>query len=66
VLKEILEELSASPLELTGTLFDGDTLDEIISDIENTIPEDFPKVDTDLETEHKCPKCGYEWSGTTT
>lgn len=66
VLKEILEELAASPLELTGTLFDGDVLDEIISDIDADITDAFPTVDTDLETEHKCPKCGYEWSGSTT
>ena len=65
VLKEILEELAASPLELTGTLFDGDVLDEIISDIDADITDVFPSVDTDLETEHQCPKCGYEWSGTT-
>ena len=26
-------------------------------------PEEFPPVDEDLPTEHRCPKCGYEWSG---
>lgn len=26
-------------------------------------PEDFPEVDGDLETDYRCPKCGYEWSG---
>ncbi len=65
VLKEILEELAATPLELSGTLFDGDVLDEIISDIDADITDAFPSVDTDLETEHQCPKCGYEWSGST-
>ena len=24
----------------------------------------FPAVDENLPTEHTCPKCGYEWSGT--
>jgi len=28
-------------------------------------PEDFPEYDEDIETEHRCPKCGYEWSGST-
>ena len=28
-------------------------------------PEDFPEVDEDIETEHRCPSCGYEWSGKT-
>lgn len=26
-------------------------------------PEDFAEYDETIETEHKCPKCGYEWSG---
>jgi hypothetical protein len=28
-------------------------------------PEDFPAYDDDIETTHQCPKCGYEWSGST-
>lgn len=28
-----------------------------------TAPEDFPEFDESIETEHKCPKCGYTWSG---
>lgn len=26
-------------------------------------PDDFPAFDEDIDTEHRCPKCGYEWSG---
>lgn len=26
-------------------------------------PDDFPAVDETIETEHRCPKCGYQWSG---
>ena len=26
-------------------------------------PMDFPAYDEGIETEHTCPKCGYEWSG---
>ena len=26
-------------------------------------PSDFPTYDDDTPTEHRCPKCGYEWSG---
>jgi hypothetical protein len=26
-------------------------------------PAEFPTYDEDIETEHRCPKCGYEWSG---
>jgi ParB-like chromosome segregation protein Spo0J len=28
-------------------------------------PDEFPEVDDDIETEHRCPSCGYEWSGKT-
>ena len=30
---------------------------------EKESPEDFDEYDEDLETQHRCPKCGYEWSG---
>lgn len=26
-------------------------------------PTDFPSFDDDIETDYKCPSCGYEWSG---
>lgn len=26
-------------------------------------PSDFPTYDDDTPTAHRCPKCGYEWSG---
>ena len=26
-------------------------------------PDEFATVDENIETEHTCPKCGYEWSG---
>ena len=26
-------------------------------------PEEFQTYDENIDTEHKCPKCGYEWSG---
>jgi len=26
-------------------------------------PDEFPEYGDDIETEFKCPKCGYEWSG---
>lgn len=26
-------------------------------------PSAFPSVDADIETTHRCPSCGYEWSG---
>lgn len=29
----------------------------------NTGPADFPEVDENIETQHQCPRCGYEYSG---
>ena len=26
-------------------------------------PSDFPEVGDDIQTDYKCPMCGYEWSG---
>ncbi|MFF4403822.1 ParB/RepB/Spo0J family partition protein [Streptomyces sp. NPDC001404] len=26
-------------------------------------PEDFPSFDEGIDTEYRCPKCSYEWSG---
>jgi rubrerythrin len=26
-------------------------------------PEDFAEVNENIETQHQCPKCGYQWSG---
>lgn len=26
-------------------------------------PDQFPEFDEDIPTQHRCPKCNYEWSG---
>ena len=33
--------------------------------IDSEPPDEFAEVDDDIETEHRCPSCGYEWSGKT-
>ena len=46
--------------------FNSDDLEGILeSETEQIAPEDFDEVDDDIETEHRCPSCGYEWSGKT-
>lgn len=30
---------------------------------EEEAPEEFAEVDEEIETEYRCPSCGYEWSG---
>lgn len=61
-LKEILSELKASEfenMELTG--FDLHELERVLA--ESDAPKDFPAMNDDIAVEHKCPKCGYVWSG---
>jgi|TARA_B100000085_G_scaffold91384_1_gene82583 hypothetical protein len=44
--------------------FSQDDLDGILeTEAEVLPPEDFAEVDDDITTEHRCPSCGYEWSG---
>ena len=44
--------------------FSQDDLDGILeTEVETLPPEDFDEVDDDITTEHRCPSCGYEWSG---
>lgn len=55
---------------LTDDVFEGFDLD--LTGFENTdflndekqleSPEDFKEFDENIDTDHKCPKCGYEWS----
>jgi ParB-like chromosome segregation protein Spo0J len=46
-------------LELTG--FDQAEFEALLR--KQSPPEEFPEYDESVETEHKCPKCGYVWSG---
>ena len=44
--------------------FEPEDLTELMDDSTDAeAPEDFKDVDEDIETEHRCPSCGYEWSG---
>ena len=44
--------------------FQPEDLTELMDDrTDAESPEDFKDVDEDIETEHRCPSCGYEWSG---
>ena len=47
-----------------SAFFSQDDLDGILeTEAEVLPPEDFAEVDDDITTEHRCPSCGYEWSG---
>jgi ParB-like chromosome segregation protein Spo0J len=65
-LANLLSDLATSENGLLGTGYSADLLDDLIKDIETPLTDEFEKVDVDLATEHRCPKCGYEWSGKST
>lgn len=62
-LAELLRELAETDEQLLGTAFDGDYLDDLIAENKSSTLQDFPAFDENLETQYKCPKCMYEWSG---
>ncbi len=56
----LLRELKDSPdIKLTG--FDDAELARLMKEVE--APSEFNQFDENLPVQHKCPKCGYEWSG---
>jgi ParB-like chromosome segregation protein Spo0J len=62
--ERLLLELLAELPDLDGTGYDPGDLAELEKTLaELAPPAEFPAFDEDLETEHRCPKCGYEWSG---
>ena len=56
-----LADLEAIGFDVSLTGFLPGELEDVDVDLES--PDDFDEVDEGLETEHRCPKCGYEWSG---
>ena len=54
---------------LDGLVLPGSELNELLQGIiaaapvEPEAPTEFPAYDENIETQHQCPSCGYEWSG---
>jgi ParB-like chromosome segregation protein Spo0J len=65
LLQELVYELSQQDeidLELTG--FDDAELGKLLKEV--APPEDFDDLDPEgISVDHECPKCGYQWSGST-
>jgi hypothetical protein len=59
-MNKLIEQSGEMATELLATLA---AMPEWVEPVEVVPPEEFPEFDEDIETEHKCPKCGYEWSG---
>ncbi len=67
-LAEVIKEIDAmlGPEEVERMLpYTGNELEDLMAllDGDDKAPDDFPEYDNDIDTEYKCPKCEYEWSG---
>ena len=62
-LVELLGELRATPEQLVATGFDDKRFAELVAQMTPEPPDQFGEYGDELRTEHKCPSCGYEWSG---
>ena len=62
-------------VELSSALLELDAVGYEIADLGFTpaqassgdveVPDDFPEFSEESATSHQCPKCGYEWNGST-
>lgn len=58
----LLQPMSETDRTIAG--YDDGDVQELLTSLEEiSAPEEFPEYDDDIETEYRCPKCGYEWSG---
>jgi len=62
------DDLLATELELLDGFdaielgFDDGEIDDLLTPEDMEIPDGFDEVDDEeIETEHECPECGYEW-----
>lgn len=64
-LLDLLEAAKDTEDGLSGLGYDEQDLGRLAAELrplEPEAPEGFPTFDDTLPTEHRCPKCGYEWS----
>ena len=60
--EQVLNDLNTG-VDLSG-MFRDDELEALMSTLVPPVaPEDFSEYDEDIDIEHCCPKCGYQWSG---
>lgn len=61
-LNAILADLAAVD-KLEGTGWDADDVDRMLANsVDFEAPKDFKSYDENIETQHECPKCGYQWN----
>ena len=63
-LAAILSEVAETDtLALLGSGWTADALTALAAKVSPAQPETFREYGDDIEIEHTCPRCGYEWSG---
>ncbi len=68
LLQQEVMSLSLADFDLDLLGFDEKELSSLLDPEQldaDEAPEEFKEVDDDIETDHRCPSCGYEWSGKT-
>lgn len=67
LLVQELHQLSEQGQELETLGFDEAELNNLLSLLPDTdaapSPDDFKSYGDDIDTDYRCPSCGYEWSG---
>ena len=61
LLKLELADLKAFDVDLSLTGFTSLEVNDLLA--EARAPDEFGAYDEDIDIEHRCPKCGYSWSG---
>jgi ParB-like chromosome segregation protein Spo0J len=60
-LKDQLQELDTGDFDMTATGWNDKELEFLMTVA--APPDEFATVDENIDTQHRCPKCGYEYSG---
>jgi ParB-like chromosome segregation protein Spo0J len=58
-----LQEISEDGFDLTLTGFEAKEIENLFLGKEKESPDEFEEFSEEIETDYKCPKCAYEWSG---
>lgn len=65
MLDALLRDIETGSPEIREMLADLAAREGLYSGAQPDAPEEFGEYGEDIETEYRCPKCGYEWSGKT-
>ena len=65
ILQQEVMALNLADFDLNLLGFDGDRISSLLDPEQiddGEAPDEFKEVDGDIDTDHRCPSCGYEWS----